>query len=375
MHILVLGYRWGLIQEIQKRNIPFAVWVQTKPKRKDINFPLFIQNFPKNRHQVTSVFTQQYSSTQAFTHVIACVESGVVLASELRAFLGVSKMSKATSLRCHNKRVMKSFLSRKGVPMAKFLMAPQNAQLLVKTLGLPCVSKKTNLSGGKSLEIHKDMKSVQSWANQSRLFESYIEGSEASVESLIHEKEIVFENVTQYLQNGEVNVLPPFFSQDLMKELSILSRKIIGMLGIAHGMTHIEFFLTKDQIFFGEIALRPPGGYIMELVELAYGFSPWAAYLSVELGETPDIHHQSHAYAASVMNHQVEQGEYRKPHQWDRLIDMKGLAKARHVVKPGAKMSKRSSVSDISSYVLLFDKSAQTLQNMIEETQNVLRDF
>ena len=34
-------------------------------------------------------------------------------------------------------------------------------------------------------------------------------------------------------------------------------------------------------LLFGEIALRPPGGYIMNAMHHAYGFDPWAAFVAM----------------------------------------------------------------------------------------------
>ena len=37
----------------------------------------------------------------------------------------------------------------------------------------------------------------------------------------------------------------------------------------------MEVFLGEEGPVFGEIAARPPGGYLMDLIPRAYGFDPW----------------------------------------------------------------------------------------------------
>jgi hypothetical protein len=54
---------------------------------------------------------------------------------------------------------------------------------------------------------------------------------------------------------------------------------LIDAFNIEYGMIHPEFFITADnKINFGEVAARVPGGHIFELIEKAYGFSPFAAF-------------------------------------------------------------------------------------------------
>jgi hypothetical protein len=55
----------------------------------------------------------------------------------------------------------------------------------------------------------------------------------------------------------------------------MLNDKILLEFGIDRGMTHAEFYITSNSPVFGELAIRPFGGYYMPLITKVYGFDAW----------------------------------------------------------------------------------------------------
>ncbi|MEZ4704155.1 MAG: hypothetical protein R3A11_02985 [Bdellovibrionota bacterium] len=370
--ILVLGYRWALIEKLHRRGLSFAVWAAKKPKRKKIDFRLYVAPFPKKKTPLLESYVS-FFGPESFTHVLACTEESVVPASHLRAFFGVKRFPKQIARRCHNKIIMKKFLHRKHIPMSTFMVSPKDPDALEKNLGLPCISKLANLSGGKSFLIHPSKESLQPWCQKKRIFESFLEGKEYSVESLIRDREIVFENVTEYYEKGRVNILPGHLPDEVKRVILDLNQKVVRDLGIVWGLTHAEFFVGPKGVFFGEIALRPPGGYIMELISLAYGEDFWGRFLDVELGIPFTKIPEPKYVVASVMDHQRDEGYYEKPKRWESLQNMKSTVKARHVVKIGQTLSKQQSISDLTGYVIHRCKDRQEVLDAIESTRSIFR--
>ena len=57
-------------------------------------------------------------------------------------------------------------------------------------------------------------------------------------------------------------------------------QQLVDIFGIEYGMIHPEWFLTEnDELGFGEVACRIPGGHILELVSQAYEFDALAAFV------------------------------------------------------------------------------------------------
>jgi hypothetical protein len=113
------------------------------------------------------------------------------------------------------------------------------------------------------------------------LAESHLPGKEFSCEAFVHGGKIRFLNITEYVKLGYSNFIPEgnylHTKRDkIMKEM----QKLVDLFGIQYGMIHPEWFLTEnDELSFGEVACRIPGGHILELCGQAYGFDALAAFV------------------------------------------------------------------------------------------------
>lgn len=120
------------------------------------------------------------------------------------------------------------------------------------------------------------------------LVESHLQGKEFSCEAFIHNGEVVFLNITEYVKLGYSNFIPagPELESkrpQILKEI----QKLVRIFGIEYGMIHPEWFLTEEEeLNFGEVACRIPGGHILELASKAYQFD---ALLAFVLSHDPGI--------------------------------------------------------------------------------------
>jgi len=113
------------------------------------------------------------------------------------------------------------------------------------------------------------------------LAESHLGGREFSCEAFIHQGEIRFLNITEYVQLGYSNFIPEGNYLRSKRELIHKQvQKLVKIFGIEYGMIHPEWFLTEDdELNFGEVACRIPGGHILELASKAYEFDALAAFV------------------------------------------------------------------------------------------------
>lgn len=221
--------------------------------------------------------------------VIASGESSVVPAALLRERLGVAGMSVATARRCHDKDRMKDALGAAGVPCARYLPLSPSSDVdnVIETLGLPLVIKASNSSGGRGTHICRSRSDVAAALRPGLLAEAFVPGTEYSVESFVHRGQVCFLNVTSYLRPGWANIVPADLPVERVETIARLNRQTIAALGVEQGMTHMEFFASERGDIVGELAARPPGGALMELIGDAYGFDAWQAFLDIETGRIP----------------------------------------------------------------------------------------
>ncbi len=222
--------------------------------------------------------------------VVAVTEATVLKAAEIRASFGLPGLTPEAAKRCTDKLAMKQAIRAAGIPCASFVPVPAgqtDAEALFNKLGKPLILKQQCGYGGRGTVIASEPGELPASIEVPSLAESFVAGIEMSVESLVVDGAPVFVNLTQYVEPAWSSLLPAELDEATKAALHDINARSIAALGVERGMTHMEVFLTKDGIVFGELAARPPGGQIMSLIAEAYRFDPWEALLAIEIGE-PD---------------------------------------------------------------------------------------
>lgn len=115
------------------------------------------------------------------------------------------------------------------------------------------------------------------------LLESHLDGWEFAAEAWIHKGKIRFLNISEYVTLGYSVFVPA--SPELEKfrpQIAAEIEKLIKVFDIEFGLIHPEYFLTSDStMYFGEVAYRPPGFKVFELLERVYGFNAYQAMILV----------------------------------------------------------------------------------------------
>lgn len=122
------------------------------------------------------------------------------------------------------------------------------------------------------------------------LAESHLGGQEFSVEAFIHDGKVRFMNINEYVRLGHHQFTPAGRSLEARRpQIRAAIERLIKAFDIRHGLIHPEYFVDgSDELAFGEVANRVPGGHIFELIERAYGFSPFEALLLVSDPKTTE---------------------------------------------------------------------------------------
>jgi biotin carboxylase len=264
--------------------------------------------------------------------IMALRERFVVPAARAREALGMPGLPLLAALRATDKAMMKDAARRAGIPCAAFepLMPGGSLRGVAHRLGLPLVLKRREGSGGRGSFVLEDPERAP-WVPPNYIAERPVEGREMSVESIVADGRILFANATEYFVPSFANILPaPFDATEALE----LNARVIAALGITRGFTHCEIYLTARGPVFGEIAVRPPGGRIMRLLERAYGFDPWEALLRVELEEAPALPARAKGYAGAWVLHPGA-GRVREVSGVEEALAVPGVTGARVRVRPG----------------------------------------
>lgn len=115
------------------------------------------------------------------------------------------------------------------------------------------------------------------------LIESHLDGWEFAVEAWVHNGKVRFLNISEYVSLGYSVFVPASpelekYREQVTKEIE----KLVKVFDIDFGFVHPEYFLTSDgEMYFGEVAYRPPGFKVFELLERVYGFNAYQALILV----------------------------------------------------------------------------------------------
>ncbi len=122
------------------------------------------------------------------------------------------------------------------------------------------------------------------------LIESDLEGKEIACEVFVHDRQIVFMNISEYVHLGHSVFMPPGRELEARREdIRRVNEQLIEAFDIERGVIHPEWFLSDDgSIHFGEVAYRVPGGNAFELIERAYGFNAYEGHV---LCMDPNVSH------------------------------------------------------------------------------------
>ncbi len=312
MFVLVLGHRKGLAKALNGLEIPFGVWnhkeiFNAKGSQFKVEAP-----YPQNKTEFLSKIPKNYP--QKITHVIAGSEESVLIANHIRSWLNLETQDHRMLLRTIDKSFAKNFCFQKKLPLTPFKSPGHfnscTFEELSQTLGLPFLAKLRRSSGGRGqVRINAKADFVgKDWSQY--LFEKIYIGTEGSVESFVENGKILFSSLTSYARLGKENHIPGHFSEDssinqkIIQDALALNTQVIKEIGIQKGMTHLEFILTKEGIILGEMAHRPPGGYIMDTLNLVYNLNFWEFWARLECGlSTKDFSPEMPNCCASIILH------------------------------------------------------------------------
>lgn len=302
--MLVIGPRRALIDHLRARAIPFSVW------REHAGFSLadaqrvLTAPFWNTTEKLKRTIAGAFGDT-CYSHVIAATEGAVYPAALARRLLGARLSPATTALRCRDKLAMKEYLAEFDIPMTDFMAesaAPSAGDVFAR-LGTPVVRKRRKSSGGRELSFVRREQDLVLQKDGRNILERFVFAPEASIESFVNGGQIRFVNTTRYVEKRHVNFVPADLDEAVLSAMLELNRRVLKALKINWGITHLEVYLTEAGLLFGEIALRPPGGYIMNAMRHAYGFDPWAAFVAMELDESFSFPQVPSGYACVEVLH------------------------------------------------------------------------
>ncbi len=230
-------------------------------------------------HQV-----RQFASQQGIDQVECTWEPYMTLAANIRAHLGLPGMTLQQTIPFRDKEVMKQKLDAAGIrtPRHASTSTESGVRQAVREIGYPVCIKP--IAGAGSADTHRvdDDAGLEMVLAAIRhvpevSVEEFIEGEEYTFDTICIDGEIRFFNLSLYrprplIQRQEEWISPQTIVLRDVEAPELLAGREMGQaviraLGFQTGFTHMEWFRKQDgEVVFGEIAARPPGASLCDLM-------------------------------------------------------------------------------------------------------------
>jgi biotin carboxylase len=240
--------------------------------------------------------------------IVALEEFDVVIAALAREHLCMPGLSSSTAKTFRDKLAMSVGARDAGIKVPDFVPAINHEEVkeYLDRVPPPWILKPR--SDVSAIGIRKLTSAAEAWAaieelNQREslrerssyhLIARFIPGEVFHVDSLVHQKRVVFAGVNKYGR-------PPlqvahgggaYISQTIAhnsaekKKLLEINRRLIKTLKLDSGATHAEFIKSDadGEFYFLEIAARVGGAYIADVLEAASGINLWREWARLEVG-------------------------------------------------------------------------------------------
>ena len=170
---------------------------------------------------------------------------------------------------------------------------------LLESINLPLIAKPTCMTGSKEISRIDSVEALRKWcdANRTRsdmILEEFIEGTQYHVDSAHRNGEEIFVSVARYhtpcLEYVSHNRIRGSLllddTDEVYRRLIAANQNIIASLGpVPDGYKHLEMFVAHDgQLKFVEIAARPGGGGIPDMLQKGIGVYIPTEHLRIKFG-------------------------------------------------------------------------------------------
>lgn len=282
--LCLVGHRRGCLDGARAAGVRAVVIARRPPP----DHPALLRYLPLETgepERLATVLATALRDLPAPAAVVPLAESTVRLAAHLATALSVTGIPPHVAERCTDKAAMKDAVRRAGLPCAHWRVAADyDAARALDGLGLPMVLKARSSSGGRGYRMLRAPRDLPARLEADQMVEGLVRGAEMSVESLVQGGRVIWRNCTDYLEPRWANLVPMRLPTASRRAVETLNDRAIAAIGIDTGIVHLELFRTRHGPVFGELACRPPGGYLMQLIETAWAFDPWRALFQLWLG-------------------------------------------------------------------------------------------
>jgi hypothetical protein len=239
--------------------------------------------------------------TEDIDRIVPLDDFDLETAAALREHLRVPGMGETTTRYFRDKLAMRMRATESGIPVPEFIHVLNYERLndFMERVPPPWLIKprfEASATGIKKLNSADEFwAAIEDLGDRQSFYvmERFVPGDIYHVDSIVSEKEIIFEAAHKYgtpplnvSHDGGVfttSTVPRGTADE--SALFEINRKVLKTKGLVRGVSHTEFIKGRDdgQFYFLETSARVGGANIVELIEAANGINLWAEWAKIEI--------------------------------------------------------------------------------------------
>lgn len=257
-------------------------------------------------------------------------------AATLRAHWRLPGLGPDATAGFRDKPLMKARVEAAGLPVPASARARTVAEVwaAAEHVGFPLVVKPVDGAGSADTHVVPDADTLRSLLPrlahvEAIAVEAFVQGPEYTYETLAVDGRPVLRSVCRYWPNTlearqkewispiiHTYRAPPPEAQPGVA----LGDAVLEALGMQTGLSHMEWFLTAKGPVFGEVAARPPGANMVDLMNYAGDLDLYRAWARAVVRGRPDVPAERPWSAAIVFKRAQGQGRIRRIEGLDAFV-------------------------------------------------------
>ena len=241
------------------------------------------------------------AQTRRFDRIVPLDDFDLENAAMLREHLRIPGMGETTTRHFRDKLAMRVRARSAGLRIPEFvhLLNDDDIAEFTRTVPGPWVLKPRFLAGAIGIKKVKDTgelaEHVRKLGDERSFYvlERYVPGDVFHVDTLVHERKILFACASQYgrpplnvSHDGDVftsRLLEP--RSEVAQALVAMNAQVLDAMRLVRGASHTEFIRGHEdgQFYFLETSARVGGAHLSEMIHAGTGIDIWAEWARTEL--------------------------------------------------------------------------------------------
>ncbi len=245
-------------------------------------------------------------------HIESLTEHWLGIEAELRRMFNIPGPTVEDQAISRSKMGMKKVFQKHKIPCSPgyLVNSQEDVESHLEEFGLPIVLKPDIGVGAQAtykIVSRSQLDEVARYGLSNYVMEPFVNGQIVTFDGLTDSTgEIVFKTSHEYnagvMEIVTENLPIHFYSvRDINPKLEEMGRKVVAAFNLKERFFHIEFFkLAPEKYQILEINIRPPGGYIIDMMNYSADINLFAMWAEIMMGRSVEPHLERKYYVAHV---------------------------------------------------------------------------